>query len=427
MRKFSKNPHSSNSSKPAKPYPDFPLTAHPSGRWCKKIRGRLHYFGRWGNKVGKRLVPVEAVDVSAQQAVDLYNEQRDDLYAGRTPRVKTDGLTVAELCNRFLTSKQASLDTGEIKVQTWKDYYKVCGKLVSVFGRNRLVNDLAADDFEALRREFSRGRGPVSLAKDVRLSRIIFKYGYDAGLIDRPVRFGPQFKQPAKRILRQARQQNGKRMFEAEELGRIIGAAKQPLKAMILLAINGGLGQSDLANLPEGAVNLELGWVDHPRVKTAVERRFPLWKETAEAVRDAIAERPEAKHEDDAGLLFITKFGNRYVRDSLGPKRAWIDSVGLEFGKLLRQIGINGPRNFYAIRHSFRTVADGAKDQPAADYVMGHVRDDMASLYREQISDERLRAVVEYVRAWLFSPSGTAAPAKLPLLGTESTVPAASL
>jgi hypothetical protein len=26
--------------KPPKPYPEFPLTAHPAGYWCKKIRGK---------------------------------------------------------------------------------------------------------------------------------------------------------------------------------------------------------------------------------------------------------------------------------------------------------------------------------------------------------------------------------------------------
>ena len=59
---------------------------------------------------------------------------------------------------------------------------------------------------------------------------------------------------------------------------------------------------------------------------------------------------------------------------------------------------------FYTLRHTFRTVADEAKDQPAADYIMGHEVPHMSSVYRETISDERLRAVTDHVRAWLFPP-----------------------
>ena len=58
--------------------------------------------------------------------------------------------------------------------------------------------------------------------------------------------------------------------------------------------------------------------------------------------------------------------------------------------------------NFYGLRHTFRTVADASKDQPAIDHIMGHSRDDMASMYREEISDQRLLDVVNVVHNWLF-------------------------
>jgi integrase len=71
--------------------------------------------------------------------------------------------------------------------------------------------------------------------------------------------------------------------------------------------------------------------------------------------------------------------------------------------KLLNSLGINDHRNFYCLRHTFRTIADAAKDQPATDHIMGHETPHMSSVYREGIEDARLRAVAEHVRRWLFT------------------------
>src|SRR5262245_24920807 len=97
--------------RPKKPYPDFPLTPHASGKWMKKIRGTIHYFGNWARRVDGKLVRVDGD--GWQAALELYKAQADDLHAGRTPRAKSDGLTVAVLCNRFLTAKKHQLDAKE--------------------------------------------------------------------------------------------------------------------------------------------------------------------------------------------------------------------------------------------------------------------------------------------------------------------------
>src|SRR5207244_3008049 len=143
------------------------------------------------------------------------------------------------------------------------DYYRVCANLIGIVGKNRLVDDLAPEDFATLRSELAKVRGAVALGNEIQRVRGILKYAYDDGLIDRPVRYGASFKKPNRKTIRQARVDRGSRMIEAEELRRILAATTSPLKAMVLLGVNAGFGQSDVSRLPVSAIDLKGGWINY--------------------------------------------------------------------------------------------------------------------------------------------------------------------
>jgi integrase len=128
-------------------------------------------------------------------------------------------------------------------------------------------------------------------------------------------------------------------------------------------------------------------------------RRCYLWPETVAAIEEALAHRREPKNPTDADLVFVTRTGQSWHTDTTESP------ISYEVGKLLRRLRINGRKGlgFYTLRNTFRTVASEAKDQPAVDYIMGHEVAHMSSVYRETISDERLRAVTDHLRRWLFA------------------------
>ncbi len=75
-----------------------------------------------------------------------------------------DGLTVADLCNRFLTAKLRQQTANELTARTFSEYRQTTDTLVADFGKDRLVDDLAAADFGRLRAAMAERWGPVRLA-----------------------------------------------------------------------------------------------------------------------------------------------------------------------------------------------------------------------------------------------------------------------
>ena len=370
--------------KPAKPRPDWPLFPHANGQWCKKIKGKHCNFGVWADP---------------DAALQKYLDDKDDLYAGRTPRTKGDEPRIADLLNHFLTHKETLLKSGELATRSFERYHDTCVFLVTVLGKNTTATRLTADDFQRVRTAMTKKWGPVSVGNEIQMVRSIFRFGYEVGLLEVPPRFGPSFKKPSAKVLRQTRAKRGLRMFERAELLAVLDHASVNLKAMALLGINGALGNLDVGLLPIDAVNLKTGWLDYPRPKTAIGRHIPLWVETQKAIKAVLANRREPKDPADNHLLFIGSRGESYVGNHRGYR------VAAEMTRDLDKADVNRKGlSFYALRHTFQTVGEESGDVVAVQSVMGHApgNSDMAATYRERISDKRLEAVTDHVHGWLW-------------------------
>jgi integrase len=401
--------------KPTKPNPSFPLTPHNNGQWCKKIRGKIRFFGIW-----------EEPDA----ALENYLRVAADLHAGREPRpstVSAECLTVKQLCNHYLTYQHRRSQAGEIGPRWFEDCRTVLDSFVSFTGPGRLASDLAPDDFLKYRQRLSRqgltgrrGLGVYAMTRAITVVRSMLKYAYEMNLIDNPIKYGKTFEQPSSTLKRKSRRAaelaNGKRLFDASGIRSLIGTAQGPLRTLILLGINGGFGNTDCAGLTLSAIDWDRGIIEFDRAKTGIERVVPLWPETLQALKQLLETRPKPADKNAERLLFLTGSGKAWVRqyvhygdDRIIKKVVNVDTIGEQFRILLRKLGLKRKGvGFYALRHTFRTWADEVRDQHAIHRIMGHTIPGMSGIYIEEISLDRLRAVVNHVRSKLLGSAETA-------------------
>ena len=371
--------------KPTKDKPRWPLahitmmTAHPNGQWCKSVNGKVRYFGVWSDP-------------------DLAIKRWEAFRRGVPVAIRDSHplLTVRQLCNLFWTHKHGQARAGEIGVKMLNDYDRAIKFALEGLGADKPVADLHPSDFSRLRSELALRLGTHDLANQVRRIKSVFKHAYGHRLIDRPVLYGDAFNAPTVSQLRRATAASVK-LFTPDQFAELIQAADGPLRGFIYLGLNCAFGQMDIAELTPVAIDTRHRLIDFPRPKTGVPRRCPLWPETIQAIKPHL--RP------DGGRAFLTVFGNAWVRfkekrkpDGTIEGAVRIDSIKTEFDKL--RVVDKRPTcpPFYALRHTFRTIADETGDQHAIARIMGHELAGLASVYVRHISDERLRLVVNHVR-----------------------------
>jgi len=371
----------SKKDKPSKPHPDFPLFSHDSGKWAKKIGGKLYYFGRWE-------FPGEALAEYERFLID-NKVQSDSEVVAKPVELESICMTVRDACNYFLSARQKDVASKHLSERSYNDYRRTGERLVAFFGRDRAFQTLAPQDFASFRARFLETNNPVSAGNEITRVKTILKWLQKSKYID-DFDVGPDFRKPSAKVARRLRREKGKKLFSAEQINLFLDEAGIHLRAMILLGINCGYGNNDCNQLPLSVAKeaVETGWVEYHRPKTEVDRRCPLWPETRETLAKSLSRRKQSSEPN----AFITAFGR--------PYSATNGDIGKRF-RIVRQYANVSDGGFYWLRSTFATIAGSSQDQVAVNYIMGHVDATMAAVYRQEIGDARLLAVSEVVRKWL--------------------------
>ena len=307
------------------------------------------------------------------------------------------------------------VSSGEITQRSLDDTTKSINRLIDIVGSKCKPESLEPLDFARIKQALFepverttaiRGgikgnsverRSPVTVGNDVRRLRAFLNWCSDSNLIP-PCRWAKEFNAITSKQSRAARVKSGRSLIVPAELRKIIDSASVGLKPIILLGINAGMGSTDISNfLFEDLPDLDAKevWVDTNRGKTGAPRRFLLWPETLEAIKDWIDHRP-SPCSDVADRLFWTSHGQAWCRDTM-------DSISNAFLKTRRAAGV-ATGTFYDLRRAFQTVGAETLEYRAVSFVMGHTvsEKDMSGRYTVAIPDKALRKVCDHVRAWLF-------------------------
>jgi hypothetical protein len=110
----------------------FPLTLHSTGQFCKKIKGKIYYFGK-----------------DRRKALESYFEQAAYLHSGKSiSSTNKTKISIKDLANQYLDHLQSRVSAGEIRQRQLYDQTRLLRHFVKSVGPKYLICDVATIDIQ---------------------------------------------------------------------------------------------------------------------------------------------------------------------------------------------------------------------------------------------------------------------------------------
>ena len=376
--------------KPKKPHKDFPLFPHATGRWAKKVRGKLEYFGPWEDP---------------QAALESWVEHKDNLLAGRKRKTAAGvkQVSIDHACDHYLDHIEEKVDKGKRSKHWYEDVRGTCTIIKETLGRPWAIEGLDSDDFKQLADRFEltksgRPASPVTTQGHIHRTRGLFNWLMKAQLIKSVPAYGVVFDAPSQEEIDNHRDDQPTKLYSRRDVRALLRATKgdavadRRMHAAILLAINTGCQNVDIETLQFKHIDWRKGWYIQPRTKKAKKRRAKLWRRTIKAIDRMVGDRERGPKD----LVFVSSSGGEWRgRNCLAKEFKPIrDATGIEAG------------GFQWLRHTFITNAIQTGDRDAVKIACGHASRDITDNYVHKIFDPRQIAIAKHVEQWLLGKRG---------------------
>jgi integrase len=256
----------------------------------------------------------------------------------------------------------------------------------------------------------SRPKGPrdkpiavMTVVTFVQHFRQFFAWLDDAGRWEAPRRFEKLFRVKRRTLMTQAERLKaaaGVETFTIDELAALYAAANSRQRLYILLALNCGFTQQEMAALRCDEIHeleAEHPYVRHARTKTGVVGRWELWRETALALIQRLGETPE----NDDCLALLSEDGNPLVHYGAKNKS---DSVRLTWDRLLNAEGVKGrvrPLSFKYLRKTGSDLVRKAAGLEASQVYLAHAGKSVAERHYNNADFEKVAVGLRKLREYL--------------------------
>ena len=357
----------------------FPLTLHPTGQYCKKVKGKMYYFGS-----------------DKKQALEKYLDQATYLHGCQNnlqqQKPTSDNMTLKQLCDMYLKYQYSKLQANDLTASHHNEQIGSLNKLMAFLGQNIDINNISTLDLQNYKRRIQKSQVSVCrLNLHISIMKALFHWARKNDVLVNIPNIDA--------VSRGKIVHHEKFTFDPEQVNKLLSAADVKMRAMIWLGLNCGFGCTDCSELKWSDLDFVSARVKLARKKTGILRDLPLWPETVKSLE---------KIPKTGKLVFYTSRGNPYIQTLLktdgdeNGKYTTLNTITTKFSRLIKKSGLVVPKGtgFYSLRRTAATIAARSGDPFAVQRLLGHADLQMATRYVQNVSAQTDR-VIEKSRMYL--------------------------